>query len=78
MVPKVKRDLELLIYRVKQLASAHGASGKFTVGNLKNRAIDGTHVQEEESESEEEDESDDDDEGDEEVDEEETEDEDGE
>lgn len=42
--PKVKRNLETLIFRVKQLAFANDALDKFWVGNLKNRDLDGTHI----------------------------------
>ena len=54
-IPGIKRNLELMIFRMKALASKKGYLNLFKVANLKHRRLDGTEiaVQEEEDEEEE-------------------------
>ena len=57
--PKLKRVLEQLIYRMKDMSMAQGqGQGAVYVGNLKSRDITGREIIEEESESESDSESD--------------------
>jgi TATA-binding protein-associated factor Taf7 len=60
--PKLKRVLEQLIYRMKDMAQDCVGAGAVYVGNLKSRDITGKEIVEEESESESESESEDEDE----------------
>lgn len=41
LVPPLRKSLELLLYRVKDLLQAHNASDAFQLGNLKHRDING-------------------------------------
>ena len=51
VVPSLKRTLEAIIFKVKALAAKHGCMNMFRIGNLKNRNIDGTCVEEEQDSS---------------------------
>lgn len=41
LVPPLRKSLELLLYRVKDMLQAHNADEAFTLGNLKHRDING-------------------------------------
>lgn len=58
VVPAVKKALEMLVYRVKELVEVNGLGDVYSMGILKNRRIDGTAIKvyddpEEQKESEE-------------------------
>lgn len=44
LVPPLRKSLELLLYRVKEILQAHNAMGAFQMGNLKHRDIHGEIV----------------------------------
>lgn len=44
LVPPLRRALELLLYRVKEMMQSHDQVGAYTLGNLKNKDINGAIV----------------------------------
>ena len=64
-MPKARKALELLTFRIKELAHENDCFGAIEVAGLKHRELDGTEIaSEEEDEDEDEDEEEDDDEDD--------------
>ena len=64
--PNLKRSLEALLFRVRQLLLAHSVDSSFWIGTLKMKQLDGTEVREpedEDDEDEDDEEDDDEDEG---------------
>ena len=49
-VPKIKKQLEQMIYVIKEALKKEGAEDAFWLGNLKNRYLDGQEVTEERDE----------------------------
>lgn len=43
-VPLVKRVLETLVFRIREVLAIHGASSAFAIGNLKHRDLKGGEI----------------------------------
>ena len=43
-IPSLKKGLESLVFKVREMAASHGLLDAFAIGNLRNRSVDGSEV----------------------------------